>query len=779
MIKLKVRTPKEVLSLELHESSTFEQLKIEIAEKLNLDGDFDVLAGFPLQPLSLSDDDLILGRVQNNEVLRIQAKELAGQQAQGHAKYRPSKRTKSSASAPAPASASDTLAKSATSSGALRRPRNEADSGFGARIATIHSTSISRANNSSSRVGRASGFSVFPPGGVRNGAEAKSRQRVRQVARSRNAPALASDSNKNGSSGTSESDISEHLLSAVSGGSSTRDKILRKVFRNAVEYQYSSSKAVARLQAVYAGSYSIQQNAQARNLGSGMSTQLDVTYPRGGGQRGVFTESVELLGEEVLRALMKVALDDTEGEGKEVLKPMNLARCSPRIFWSIVHRYGSNLTQGIRLLLKGIDDECSWLTERKRELSDKAKENEAQERQKIALRDIRKRKRDGDSVTDGSIAPVPDSNSSKSSTVATTAVSSVLERPLSKATTENSRVLSPRICEIFGSLSLSWCISDSELLHSAVKDFLSTQFPEYLAPAIEQAPWVFLLANVDNVAVLHQVITTQSVSEDQVELWIVSAQQFVLQHMWQVLCGSGSERLRLALAKLRVRTPLEMLIWKAAPNGLYSGLNQIDPGLSSIAFSWPSSVAAKVPLSTLWTNDHVSFMISLCQEMKIWCGHWLGDYDRIVIDDAVSESVEQKSKDKPERNEFEMVVDDNSVEEVSFEEWIRDANAHEYMSKRCRIVLCTDDEASEDDNIEDDIEAKDFNTKKGCVEGYWEDGTVIAYLPPTEEEPMALWRVQLDENPLCSLEGRDIKHARYEDLEENEVIAAMKLYSHN
>ncbi len=51
---------------------------------------------------------------------------------------------------------------------------------------------------------------------------------------------------------------------------------------------------------------------------------------------------------------------------------------------------------------------------------------------------------------------------------------------------------------------------------------------------------------------------------------------------------------------------------------------------------------------------------------------------------------------------------------------------------------------------------------------FWEDGTIFGYLPPTDEEPMALWRVRLD------AKGDDNSMPRFEDLEEHEVRIAME-----
>ena len=64
--------------------------------------------------------------------------------------------------------------------------------------------------------------------------------------------------------------------------------------------------------------------------------------------------------------------------------------------------------------------------------------------------------------------------------------------------------------------------------------------------------------------------------------------------------------------------------------------------------------------------------------------------------------------------------------------------------------------------------------------GYWEDGTVVAYLPPEEDEPMALWKVRLDARPTVAAAaadrnsgGGEVGDDRFQDMEELEVVEAM------
>jgi hypothetical protein len=81
------------------------------------------------------------------------------------------------------------------------------------------------------------------------------------------------------------------------------------------------------------------------------------------------------------------------------------------------------------------------------------------------------------------------------------------------------------------------------------------------------------------------------------------------------------------------------------------------------------------------------------------------------------------------------------------------------------------DDATEDEWVRDPSQSE-FIGRRVCIsvgDGFWEEGTVVAFLPATEEEPLALWRVRLDDQ-LDREGGKD----RCEDLERSEVLAAME-----
>jgi hypothetical protein len=67
----------------------------------------------------------------------------------------------------------------------------------------------------------------------------------------------------------------------------------------------------------------------------------------------------------------------SDANAREMLKPANMAGCSPRFFWSLVKLFGGDVEAGLRQLIPTQD--WSFLTERVRKLSEKAQANLEQE----------------------------------------------------------------------------------------------------------------------------------------------------------------------------------------------------------------------------------------------------------------------------------------------------------------------------------------------------------------------------------------------------------------
>jgi hypothetical protein len=751
MIQVRVRGPKETVTVSIELSSTFQELKEMIQEKLHLDKDFELMGGFPPKAMALQDDDILQGHINQNDSLRVQFIELAGQQAVGISKKSKSTTKKSSVT---------------------QTPPKPAFVPFGGRVASLNP----------------------PPRPTK-------RKSTSANAAPRRTRLSASDS------ASSEADISEHLLSAVSGGTGKRSKILRKVFRDAVEHQYNSAKAVSRLQAVYSGKYTVKDNSTSRYLGTGTSSRIDIRFHRGFGSRTYFEETVDLLSDEVLKELMKVALnEDEEGSemGREVLKPMNLSKCSPRIFWSLVYHHGPNLIEAIKELLKGIDDNCEeWLLDRKRELSEKARENQRQKEMEEQEKQARKRRKLGgnanqvESTTDDQPEVIDMADDESALSAAVTVVVSPLKRRLftflSKIPFENNfpAAYERILFQFFQSTSTnSSSTTSSSSSSSSGSDCPSSAVIQLTNHRITR----------ESLQQLNSSSTTspkgsQTVYEEQLESWISLAQHRLFSVFWNQICGGGSERMRKALEKLRIRVPSELKIWKSAPEGLLKGLLAIDPMLDEISFYWnesleisnSSSSSSNETKKTL-TKEIIAKLISLCGEFEE-SFPWMKTLSEVILKDLQNEEQEETTEETTEENETS-----NNWEE----DWQFDQKADRFIGQKCRVVIRSEDDEEEEEEDESGAKKKtSTSSSHSFVDpmeenlfvrcGYWEDGTCVAVLPATEEEPMALWRVRLDENPKSKKKNQnkgqsnatdgDLKEGKFEDMEEHEITAAIKLCS--
>ncbi len=515
---------------------------------------------------------------------------------------------------------------------------------------------------------------------------------------------------------SNETDISVHLMEAVTGGTGRRNKVLRDVFRKAVEHQYNSTKALARLNAVYSGNYRIEENSNVRVLGSGAVKQIDVHFHRGAGCRTFHEETVDLLPDETLIALFKLALDDNEGMGREVLKPMNLSKCSPRMFWSLVYSHGSNVVHTIKSMLQGIDD-CEWLTERKKELSDKAKENERQLRIKHEEQLNRKeksRKKRNLSAAESASDEVEDQSPNANGIAAAVDTKEVLLLSLQKSIATMA----------FDSEDLAW-IQSLSFVNVVPQDQC-----KLLNGALESDSMLNLALCPPQQ--LYSVVNAidEQVMLEQVETWIESAQFSLLQYIWYEICGHGCERIRLTLKRLRIRCPKEILVWKKSSGDLLRGMFKLDAKLSMIPCKWVSGVVSVV------TEDLISWMIKVCSAV-VASLTFTHKYSDLIDDDD----------DNDDGGEMIDGIEDD---------WKTDIVAHSFIGKRCRIPVR-------------DMFSLPVDEKVPC-DGifFWEDGTIFGYLPPTDEEPMALWRVRLD------VKGDENSMPRFEDLEEHEVRIAME-----
>ncbi len=676
---LKVRGPNGQISLLASPDQSWKDFTDQVKEQLTLKVPFDVLSGFPPVVHDHPDERPIGEFLSSNEVLRIQLKSSAGQQAQVVAA--PTKKTKKATS---------------------RTTEEKPVIGFGAKIVGLKTSETAKSFLSKSPQKRALGE-------VNGTGDPTAKRRRRSSAAGKV---------------SSEGDLAEHLISAVSGGTGTQNRAARKVFRNAVLHQYNSTQAVSRVNAIYSGNYTIREcggvllsSTSSSSTRPNVFTHIEVTYCKGAGSRGNHIDTVELLSKELLLGVLKVAVlgesedkQDTD-ESKEVLKPMNLSKCSPRIFWSLVHHYGPNLIDNVRLVLKGVDD-CAWLDERKKLLSEKAMENLQQKEEQDAKRASKRGKKNPTDKSEPAAAPqatdIPPTTSGESAPVSASYTS---EDPLTQ--------------EILRHVQDT--VRFEEIVPEEWRAALVTHMQ--VNPALAVAALAALECSSKTRNALQTLRgSSATLSLDQLESWIVSAQMQIFHAVWRWIGGGGSERLRSALYKLRVRVPKHFRMWRNAPEGLLQGITELDGGLvSEVAYSWPERAGATKDESTALTAEKVAWMCQVAQAAQsvfVW------------IDDEQLHSMETIQAGEAEQ-----------AEQEDEEGWQGHADAHAHLGKRARVLVEND---------------------------YWEDGTVVAYLPPEPEEPMALWRVRVDAAKVTA--GRSVSslvRERNEDLEEHEIEEAL------
>ena len=353
-ISLRVKdTSGFTLTIDVALDGSVSSLREKIAVAFKILFPYKILTGYPPTICSLPDDAPIQDNFTSNELLRIHCTELAcSEEAKPDVLKKSARLSKKPATTKTPAITSSSNSSSSSSGWNVTSSSSSSSSSssnnrskcttpsFGGRImtlsgrATMKSPSSSIASNKNNPRPRASTAMRKP----RSSASARSKE----------------------SSGDGKEDICSALMSAAEGGAGGRSKALRSVFRSAVAYQYNDSLGVSRLRAAFAGRYTFEESLDIRVLGSGASSKMTVTFPlRPESQRSAMhVESVDMISAELLRAVLLAALeDDGGGEGsREFLKPVNMSKASPRIFWSLIKEFGSDISSALSQLFPQVSD---------------------------------------------------------------------------------------------------------------------------------------------------------------------------------------------------------------------------------------------------------------------------------------------------------------------------------------------------------------------------------------------------------------------------------------
>ena len=191
--------------------------------------------------------------------------------------------------------------------------------------------------------------------------------------------------------GSNEGDVAATLLSALnSGGSGNKiGRFLRGAMRGAVGKSYEASRAQVRVAAVDSNNFKFLEVQRKNNSLNGLTKVFTVKYSKGLEGRGNYNEEVDIIELETLKAVIQQVFfseDETNNlaesesnSGREMLRPVNMAQLSPRVFWSLAYHFeGYPVISSLKRLLPDLD--WRYLYGRAKSLSEKAKENLRQER---------------------------------------------------------------------------------------------------------------------------------------------------------------------------------------------------------------------------------------------------------------------------------------------------------------------------------------------------------------------------------------------------------------
>lgn len=131
----------------------------------------------------------------------------------------------------------------------------------------------------------------------------------------------------------SKEDIEINLINAVSSNTKDRAaKFFRAATKTAVEYQYEMTLANARLNAALGNRFEIHDVTSVRRTGTNVDedrpVEMKVKFKES--VRKWREETVAMLHDVELKAVLKYVLISGGETGKEMLKPFNMAQCSPR-----------------------------------------------------------------------------------------------------------------------------------------------------------------------------------------------------------------------------------------------------------------------------------------------------------------------------------------------------------------------------------------------------------------------------------------------------------------
>eukprot|EP01147_Barroeca_monosierra_P001903 gene1903-4997_t len=184
--------------------------------------------------------------------------------------------------------------------------------------------------------------------------------------------------------------ISQQLVESVDPTTAANSlKGLYKCFKDATLQAYEQRRAMDREHAARSANYQIFDVPGQYTL-SGISLNFRVSFPVGRHKK--VHEDCPKLPESLLKIVFRQLIEHPDH--RENLRPFNMARTSPHVFWNVVRIKGAHTTNSLEEFIKSLVPQGDWsfYEHRIRNLSTKSLENRQWEAEKEERLQRRKKK---------------------------------------------------------------------------------------------------------------------------------------------------------------------------------------------------------------------------------------------------------------------------------------------------------------------------------------------------------------------------------------------------
>lgn len=256
-LTIRVRGPNNTnRTLSIDNSTTMQELQALIQEEFAIT-DFNILYGFPPQTLALAAEATIDNNISNNETLRIIPIEQVGMQQTGTTVATTKKTNKANttgkkSTTPKKATGVVTLVTKLTKKSNDNNNTSKQPEPFSTNVRSLNNISSSKSFFIPTSNYSSTGAATGNINQKRNLSEITNNINYFEQLAAKKQRATTTRTKRITTTNT-QGDISEHLITAISGGTGRANEITRKLFRDQVSIEYNKRQAEARVSATYAG----------------------------------------------------------------------------------------------------------------------------------------------------------------------------------------------------------------------------------------------------------------------------------------------------------------------------------------------------------------------------------------------------------------------------------------------------------------------------------------------------------------------------------------------